>query len=151
MKNNTMKNTPLTIERVLKAPISNVWKAITDKDAMKQWYFELSDFKPQVGFEFSFPGQGHKGEKYIHNCKITEVIKEKKLAYSWAYEGYPGRSFVHFELFDEGDHTRIILTHEGLETFPQNNPDFARESFAAGWTELIGTLLKKFVEQGAGV
>jgi hypothetical protein len=34
-----------------------------------------------------------------------------------------------------------------LETFQKNNPDFARESFAAGWTELIGTLLKQFVEK----
>ena len=143
-------NTPFIIERVLKAPIGTVWKALTDKSAMKHWYFDLSEFKPEIGFEFSFPGQGRKGENYIHRCKVTEVVKEKKLAYSWAYEGYPGKSFVHFELFPEGENTRIILTHEGLETFPQNNPDFAKESFAAGWTELIGTLLKNFVETGVG-
>lgn len=142
-----MKNSPFIIERILKAPVTKVWEAITDKAAMKQWYFDLSEFKPVVGFEFSFPGRGHKGEKYIHQCKITEVVKEKKLVYSWAYEGYPGISFVHFELFAEGNNTRIKLTHEGLETFPQNNSDFAKESFAAGWTELIGSLLKNFVEK----
>lgn len=142
-----MKNSSFIIERVLNAPVNIVWNAITDKTAMKKWYFDLSEFKPEEGFEFSFPGQGHKGEQYIHHCKITEVVKEKKLVYSWQYEGFPGKSFVHFELFAEGNNTRIKLTHEGLETFPQNNPDFAKESFASGWTELIGTLLRNFVEK----
>jgi uncharacterized protein YndB with AHSA1/START domain len=141
-----MKNSPFIIERVLNASASKVWRAITNKEEMKKWYFDLSEFKPEVGFEFSFSGQGQKGEKYTHLCKITEVIKEKKLVYSWRYEGYQGISFVHFELFPEGDSTRIKLTHEGLETFPQNNPDFAKESFAAGWTEIIGKALKDFVE-----
>ena len=142
-----MKNLPFIIERVFNAPVARVWKAITSKEDMKLWYFDLAEFKPEVGFEFSFHGQGHTGEKYLHHCKITEVVKEKKLVYSWRYEGYKGISFVHFELFAEGNSTRIKLTHEGLETFPQNNPDFAKESFAGGWTELIGTLLKKFVEK----
>lgn len=140
-----MSKAPFTIERTLNAPVSKVWKAITDKGQMKEWYFDLSDFKPEVGFEFQFAGQGSKGENYMHHCKITDVIPEKKLRYSWSYEGYEGMSYVTFELFDEGDTTRIKLTHEGLDSFPAL-PDFAPESFAAGWTALIGTNLKKHVE-----
>jgi uncharacterized protein YndB with AHSA1/START domain len=138
---------PFSIERVYNAPVMVVWKAITEKDQMKQWYFDLNEFKPEVGFEFRFRGQGHKGEQYMHLCKITEVVPNKKLRYSWHYEGYEGMSFVTFELFPDGNKTRLRLTHEGLETFPQNNPDFAKSSFAAGWTELIGKLLKEFVER----
>lgn len=52
-----------------------------------------------------------------------------------------------FELFEEGDKTRLKLTHEGLETFPADKPDFARESFAAGWTQIVGSSLKEFVEK----
>jgi hypothetical protein len=40
----------------------------------------------------------------------------------------------------------LKLTHDGLETFPQNNPDFAKKNFATGWTEIVGESLKKFVE-----
>jgi hypothetical protein len=43
----------------------------------------------------------------------------------------------------------VKLTHEGLETFPQNNPDFAKESFMQGWTYILGTSLKKFLEKQA--
>lgn len=142
-----MNNSSFTLERVLNAPVENVWNAITDKDAMKQWYFDLAEFRPEVGFEFSFTGQGKKGVQYLHHCKVTEVVVGKKLTYSWRYEGYEGISYVHFELFAEGDKTRIRLTHEGLDTFPKNNSDFDTENFVGGWTELIGSLLKKFVER----
>lgn len=141
-----MSNTPFTIERIYNAPVEKVWKAITDKDEMKKWYFDLGDFKPEVGFEFTFYGTGSDGEKYLHLCKITHAIPMEKLRYSWSYQNYPGMSYVTFELFpEEGNRTRLKLTHEGLETFPTLK-DFARESFAAGWTEIIGKHLKNFVE-----
>lgn len=142
-----MNSTPFTIERTYPAPARKVWEAITDKTKMKQWYFDLNEFKPEVGFEFSFPGKGSKGETYVHLCKVLEVIEHKKISYSWTYKDYPGYSIVTFELFAEGkDKTRLKLTHEGLETFPGTG-DFAPSSFEAGWTELIGTLLKNFLEK----
>lgn len=141
-----MNTQPFTIERTLNASIERVWKAITDKDQMKEWYFDLTEFKATPGFEFSFKG-GSKDKVYIHNCKVIEVVAGKRLSYSWAYEGYEGKSLVTFELFQEGDKTRIKLTHEALETFPQNIPDFARTSFEKGWTHIIGTSLPSFVEK----
>jgi uncharacterized protein YndB with AHSA1/START domain len=135
------------IERTYNAPIEKVWKALTDKEQIKQWYFDIADFKPEAGFKFQFYGEGHKGEKYLHLCKITEVIPMKKLQYSWQYEGYQGNSFVTFELFPEKNGTRLKLTHEGLETFPPNSPDFVKKSFAEGWTYITGKSLKEFVER----
>lgn len=143
-----MKTEPFVIERTYNAPIEKVWKAITDRDEMKQWYFDIDKFKPEVGFEFKFYGE-NEGRKYTHLCEITEVIPLKKLSYSWRYEDYEGNSFVTFELFAEGSSTRLKLTHEGLETFPINNPDFAKESFAGGWTYIIGKSLRDFVEKAA--
>ena len=138
---------PFISERTYNAPISKVWKAITDKDEMKQWYFELVAFKPVFGFEFQFYGEGKTGEKFLHLCKIIEVVKNKKLKHSWRYDGYEGNSFVTFELFEEGDKTRLKLTHEGLETFPANNHDFAKENFAEGWTYIIGESLTGYLEK----
>lgn len=140
-----MSAKPFIIERTYAAPVRKVWEAITDKVKMKQWYFDLSEFKPVVGFEFSFSGQGSTGETYVHLCKVLEVIDTRKISYSWTYKDHPGYSVVTFELFEEGkDKTRLKLTHEGLETFPGTG-DFAPASFEAGWTELIGTLLKNFL------
>ena len=139
---------PFVIERNYNAPINKVWKAITDKDQMKQWYFDLADFKPEPGFEFSFDS-GKENKVYHHICKIIEVVPHKKLKYSWRYEGYEGMSYVTFELFDEGETTKVKLTHEGLETFPQNNQDFAKESCAQSWTYILVTSLQAFLEKSA--
>jgi uncharacterized protein YndB with AHSA1/START domain len=82
---------------------------------------------------------------YHHLCKITEVVPQKKLAYTWRYKGHEGNSLVTFELFGDGDKTRLKLAHEGLETFPKT-PSFARKSFVQGWTQIIGSSLKDFLE-----
>ncbi len=94
-----------------------------------------------------FRGQGHKGEQYMHQCTVTEVIPQQKLQYSWQYEGRSGYSLVSFELSATGDKTKLRLTHHGLETFPQGNPDFAWESFNGGWNEIIGKMLPEFLDK----
>jgi uncharacterized protein YndB with AHSA1/START domain len=140
-----MKTEPVVVERTLNTPVQKVWEAITDNAKMKQWYFDLEAFKPEVGFEFRFYG-GTEENKYLHICKITEVVPLKKLTHSWRYDGYPGDSFVTYELFREGDKTRLRLTHTGLETFP-SEPDFARTNFEMGWNHIIGKSLPEYLEK----
>ena len=133
------------IERTLNAPVAQVWKALTDVDQMRQWYFDLKEFKPEVGFEFELVVE-HEGTTYHHLCRVTEVISEKKIAYTWRYKNEPGDSLVTIELFAEGNKTRLKLTHSGIETFPKT-PAYARKNFEAGWTQIIGSELKQFVEK----
>jgi len=137
---------PFVIERSFNAPASVVWEALTNREKMKEWYFDIKDFKPEIGHTFHFSG-GSEEKTYHHICEIKELVPGKKLSYSWSYQDYPGMSIVSFELFPEGDKTRVKLTHAGLETFATDNKDFAKESFAAGWTEIIGKNLKAFVEK----
>jgi uncharacterized protein YndB with AHSA1/START domain len=134
------------IERTLNAPVAKVWKALTDVKQMRQWYFDLKEFKPKVGFEFQFIVE-HEGATYDHRCKVTEVVPQKKITYTWRYAGQPGDSQVTFELFADGNKTRLKLTHEGLDTFPKT-PAYGRENFVKGWTQIIGSELKQFVEKG---
>jgi len=135
----------VVIERTFNAAVARVWEALTDADEMRVWYFDLKEFKPEVGFEFEFTVE-HEGTRYHHLCKITEVIPQKKIAYTWRYAGEEGDSLVTFELFPEGDKTRLKLAHEGLETFPKL-PAYARTNFEKGWTEIIGSSLKQYVEE----
>lgn len=136
---------PFVIEQTYNAPIARMWEALTDKDKMKQWYFDLSEFKPEVGFEFSFNG-GSPEKTYLHLCRVTKVVPGKLLAHTWCYDGYPGNSEVTWELFDEGGKTRVKLTHTGLHTFPDKG-DFARSSFVKGWTHITGINLKDYLEK----
>jgi uncharacterized protein YndB with AHSA1/START domain len=140
-----MENKPLMIEQKFDAPIALVWRAITEKELMKKWYFNISNFKPEVGSKFHFEG-GEKDKRYVHLCEVLEVIPYKKLKYSWKYEKNVGLSFVTFELSSVGKKTKVKLIHEGLETF--TNPDFIRDNFVGGWKYLIHESLKEFLENG---
>ena len=135
---------PIIVERIFSKPISQVWKAITDKTEMKQWYFDLAEFKPEVGFKFEFMG-GTEENQYLHICEVSEVVHERKITYSWRYDGYKGISFVTFELFPVGKDTRLKLSHHGLETFPEKE-DFARSNFKQGWDYFVNTALKVYLE-----
>src|SRR5207247_6533471 len=138
-----MNEAPFVIERTFNAPAKTVWQAITDKNQMKQWYFDLAEFKPEVGFEFQFVA-GDDKKQWLHLCKVTEVDPGKKITYSWRYDGYSGISFVSFELFPEENKTRLKLTHAGLDSFPsETEPGLKKENFAAGWTDIIGRSLKE--------
>jgi uncharacterized protein YndB with AHSA1/START domain len=143
-----MKDEPIIVERVYDANAERVWQAITDQKKMKEWYFDFAEFKPEVGFEFQWYG-GDEEKQWLHAGKITEVIPGKKISYTWKYPGYAGESHVTFELFAEGDKTRLKLTHTGIETFPADMPSFKKENFIGGWNEIIGTLLKNFLEKEA--
>jgi uncharacterized protein YndB with AHSA1/START domain len=135
----------VVIERTFNAPVAKVWRALIDVEEMRQWYFDLKEFEPKVGFEFEFVVE-HEGTTYHHLCRVTEVIPQKKIAYTWRYKGEPGDSLVTFELFDEGKKTRVRLTHTGIETFPKTRA-YARKNFEAGWTAIIGSELKQFIEK----
>lgn len=141
-------NTPVIVERTYNAPVEKVWKALTDREQMKQWYFDIPAFKPEPGFEFQFYGEGKTGEKFLHLCRITDVIENKLIRHTWQYDGYSGISFVTFELTDENGKTKLKLTHEGLGSFPKTaSDDFAPGNFQEGWNYITGTSLKEFVEK----
>lgn len=139
-----MEAQPFVIERILNAPLDRVWRAISERDEMAKWYFDLADFRPEVGFEFEFTG-GTEENKYLHKCQVTKAEPNKILAYTWRYEGYDGLSEVIWELFPQGDQTLLRLTHTGLDTFPALG-DFARSNFETGWTYIIGTSLINYLE-----
>lgn len=136
----------ISVEKLIHAPVQKVWSAITDKNEMKAWYFDLASFKAEPGFEFNFTGGPPDGIQYLHQCRITEVEINKKLSYSWSYAGYTGISFVSFEIIPQGENTLVVLTHSGVETFPADNPDFAKQNFIAGWNDIIGRSLPGYLE-----
>jgi len=141
------RSEPIIVERTFDAPIATVWKAISDRDTMIKWYFEIAAFKPEVGFKFQFTAVGEDGiKKFVHLCEVKDVIVPRKLGYSWRYEGYPGDTLVTWELFEEDDKTRLKLTHKGFETFPEEAKEISRHNFVMGWNAIIGTGLKGFLE-----
>ena len=142
-----MQQEAFIIETVYGTSVENVWSAITNSKEMKQWYFDIPGFKPEPGFEFQFKSVPDEERQYRHNCQVIESKLFKKLSFTWQYSQYEEVTLVTFELFARPDgKTHFRLMHEGLESYPDSDPDFSRESFSDGWTWLIETALNTYLE-----
>ncbi len=136
-------STPLIKEFDYNVSIEKVWRALTDKDKMKKWYFlQLKKFEPIVGFKFQFDDDT---AEYKKEWTVTKVVEGKTLAHNWAYKGYSGNSEVIFDLFSEENKTRLKVTQTDLDSFP-NHPHFKRDRFESGWDNLLGQNLKHLLE-----
>jgi uncharacterized protein YndB with AHSA1/START domain len=138
---------PIIVEEVFNTTIDQLWDAITKVDQMKQWYFAaIESFDPVIGFETKFNVKSGK-RNFLHLWKLTEVVPLKKIVYNWKYEDYVGDSFVTFELSNYDNRTKLTLTHAVVENFPQDIPEFLRESGVEGWNYFIRKSLKEFLEK----
>ena len=65
-----MNAAPVVVEQTFNVPIAMVWKAITDKDQMRQWFFEtMTDFEPKAGFQRHFSVW----------CEVRDYLRGKDL------------------------------------------------------------------------
>ncbi len=95
---------------------------------MRQWFFEpITDFHAEAGFGTEFNVRCD-DQDYLHRWKLTDVVPNARIVYDWRYGGVPGSSSVTWELSETPDGTKLTLTHKGIETFPQVNPVFSRDS-----------------------
>ena len=128
------------------APLDKVWNAITNKEQMKNWYFDIPDFELREGNIFSFYELGDE-RKFHHHCEITEVVSQEKLKHSWAYPDISKeKTIVKWELKPENDGTVVTLTHKGLENFHHLGEEFYPEKFRIEWEGIVGNSLKNYVE-----
>ena len=142
-----MKHTddPIVVDQIFETSVEVLWNTITRVRHMKQWFFEnIESFEPEVGFETSFKVQV--GDRsFTHLWKVTEVIHNQRIIYNWRYEEYPGDSFITFELMDEGPVVKLTVTAVIIEDFPEDIPEFSRQSGLDGWNYFIKKSLKDYL------
>ncbi len=136
---------PIIVEQTFSSSKEELWKAITEVGQMRKWFFEnIPAFKAEVGFQTSFNVQA--GERnFSHRWTILNVIPQEKIVYDWKYDGYEGEGKVTFELEETEGETLLRLMAEGIETFPQEIPEFSRESCQGGWNYFIKEQLKSYL------
>lgn len=139
-----MIGNPLIIEKQYNCTIEVLWNAISNPKAMKEWYFDVKGFELEVGNQFEF----YAGE-YLHECRIEDVFLYHKLVYTWTYPIYEGESEVTFLINPDKEfenYSQLKLIHDGIASFPQDDANFSRNSFEAGWEELLEISLREYVE-----
>lgn len=120
---------PRRIEREAVYPHSpeRVWRALVDPDELAAWLMP-NDFAAKVGHQFSLETGEHVGT--IH-AEVLEIDEPRLLRCRWS--GVFGDTEVTYELFPEGNGTRLRVVHDGW-TDPV--PD-EWAGFDDGWTQKV--------------
>jgi uncharacterized protein YndB with AHSA1/START domain len=141
------KLNPIQHVRTFAAPIEKVWEAISNKDVMKKWYFDIPDFKLEVGTKFTWYG-GPPEKQWLHAGVVKEIIPMKKLSYSWSYPGHTGEGLAIWELTSiSSNKTKLNFKFEIITPFDPQEEDLARKNFVFGWNEFINKVLVEFLEK----
>ena len=131
----------VTIVRRIKASPAKVWAAITQPEQMLRWWGPdagptlsvVADVRP--GGRFSVVFRLLNGQEHNPTGLYQEVVREKKLVFTWDWPGMPEReSLVTFRLEPLDGGTELTLIHERL---PDED---ARQSHEAGWSGLLDKL-----------
>lgn len=141
----------IRLERLLDAPVETVWRYLTEAELRSRWFMGGTD--ATAGGEF---------ELVVDHDKLSDKIAP----YPENYASYKGTIWVEkvirfeppnllettfqggkngtvtYELFPDGERTRLVLTHAGIES-PTGFQDFG-----SGWNSHLGVLEARLVGRG---
>ncbi len=135
----------LRFERMLDAPVETVWRYLTESELRKQW-FAAGELEPREGGavelifdhdnlsteEVPYPEDYAKWKCAVGHERVVKIDPPRLLSFTWD-EGKEG--VATFELFGEGERTRLVLTHNGI-TGPG-----PMASFGGGWYSHLAVLV----------
>lgn len=131
---------PIIVTKEIKCSLDQAWSSITVLEEMKKWYFEqIVSFEPSVGFTTEFVIHNN-GKTFTHQWKVLDVKPNQHITYSWQYLEYPGRSESKFTLIESEKGISVSVTCTGLETFPNDIPEFKTKSCRSGWEYFLNRL-----------
>jgi uncharacterized protein YndB with AHSA1/START domain len=142
------KETSLQVRRVYQAPVASVYEAWTDPEQVKRWMAPSDAYGPteaemdvRVGGRYRIVMQAPDGELHRVGGVFREVVPNRKLVYTWAWESTPEReSLVTIELIPAAQGTELLLTHQRFADAQ------ARDKHQEGWSgclERFGRFLSR--------
>jgi uncharacterized protein YndB with AHSA1/START domain len=133
----------LVVRRILNADRERVFRALSDPVKMAEWFYGMETGQATVTCDFRVGGKyviamsdGQK--KCVPAGEYLEIVPPRKVVFTWSVEGVVQQSKVTIELFEKGNRTELVLTHE----LPQDVVDPHRH----GWKnclEHLETLLTR--------
>ena len=127
----------------IKAPVSRVWRAITDYREFGAWF--LVNMEAQfVPGEIAYGQITHPGYEHIRmQILVKEMVPERLFSYQWIPYGVdPKRDYsqetptlVEFTLEPTADGTLLVITETGFDKVPEDRRAEAFRMNDGGWLQ----------------
>ncbi len=138
----------------LKAPVSRVWRALTDHREFGEWFGVKLD-GPFAAGQVSRGWITYPGYEYIKWEALVEKMEPERLfSYRWAhpksldkadyspdYTGEP-TTLVEFRLEKTATGTLLVVTESGFDKLPSDRRDECFRRNEGGWTEQMKNIEK---------
>lgn len=139
----------------LKAPVTRVWRAITDHREFGAWFGVAIDGPFVVG-QTSHGRMLPKGYEHVKwTATVTAIEPERRFAYTWHpyaidpsvdYSAEP-QTLVEFTLEPIADGTRLVVTESGFERIPEHRRAEAFRMDEKGWGAQLGNIERHVARQ----
>jgi uncharacterized protein YndB with AHSA1/START domain len=112
----------IAMTRVFDAPRALVYKAHTDPELIPRWWgqrgntliVDKMDVKP--GGAWRFVQKASDGSEYAFRGEYREVVPPERLAYTFEFEGMPGKVLVETIAFTESDGKTTLTSVSVFDT-----------------------------------
>ena len=144
--------TSLTLVRRIAARPSIVFDALTTPEGIACWWGPdggpvlLAETDPRVGGRFRVRFRMLDGSEHESSGEYLEVVRPKRLAMSWRWEGSadPGESRVEIDLRPIAEGTELTFTHSRLRD------EETRRRHEQGWNGSLDKLERHFLALSNG-
>ena len=136
----------IRLERMLDAPVETVWRYLTEANLRREWFMGGTDARPDSEFELlndhdhlsaenvPYPENYAEFKGRVWSEKVLRFEPPRLLATTFQ-SGKNGT--VTYELFADGDRTRLVLTHSGIAS------GTGAQDFGSGWNSHLTVLEEK--------
>ena len=136
----------IRLERTLDAPVDKVWRYLTEAELRREWFMGGSDARAEGEFELINDHDNLSSEpapypesyaQYKGSTWSERVIRfdPPRVLETTFQSGKNGT--VKYELFPDGDQTRLVLTHSGITS------GTGAQDFGSGWNSHMTLLQEK--------
>lgn len=141
----------IRLERLLDASPEKVWRYLTEAELREQWFMGGTDARPGGAFDLVVDhdklSEGDVAcpesyESFKGTVWSEQVIRfEPPRLLQTTFQGGKNGT-VTYELFADGDRTRLVLTHSGIVSAT------GAQDFGGGWTSHLAVLEEKLAGRG---
>lgn len=133
----------LIIKRIYNADRKTLFKALTDPEILKQWFFPAReegwsatvDFNAEVGKNYSITMHDPDGKDYVHSGEFREIIPGQKLVFTWNSQAVQD-TVVTITLAEVDGGTEVKLKHEFMPN------EEMKKNHTEGWKQILQNLEK---------